>query len=507
MTEFFKEFDREAKLKASKEKTELPKAFSAERLFETLEWRWSRGENEAAPVRMEMLKALTNLRKKGVRTCAITNNWVDDRPILKADTGSFMVYLNAFFDCVVESAKVGVRKPDKQIFLHALEKINVAPENSVFLDDLGVNLKAAKALGMQCIKVERYMESLEELESLTGLKLVESCPFTVSPPPSVPSKIAHSFINVTSTTKLHFVEAGSGPAVILLHGFPDTWYGYRHQIPALACAGFRAIAVDQRGYGDSSAPAAIEEYTQEKLCADILGLMDSLAIAEAVMVGHDWGASVAWNLALMHPERVRGVCGVNNPFYPVNPKRDPLSSLERRPGVFDYMLYFQKPGVAEQELNANVEHSLTCILRGYHEQQDMLVTHNVREKGGILKGFSDSLQPSTFLTSFDIEYYAQQFCKNGFAGPLNWYRNLVPNWKWRLTVKDRKITVPALMVTSENDPVLRPEFSYGMEERVTNLERLHIENCGHWVLQEKSEEFNHGLIKWLSNIDKIKSKL
>lgn len=500
LTEFYPRFDFEVNQLAKENKVNFNNSFSAEKLFSSIkplnEISWFEEKNG---VRHSMLEAISILRSNGFKICALTNNWIDDCPSSNFYSAVLFTNLKQYFDIFIESARINMRKPDINVFQHALNKLGTSPAETVFLDDLGINLKTAKSLGIKCIKVKNEPEALASLEEVVGVKLVKNRNYY--PPPCVPDKVSHSFIKVSPDIKLHFVEMGQGPTVILLHGFPDCWYGYRHQIPALACAGFRVIAVDQRGYGQSSSPSEVEEYTQKKLCQDIINLMDQILISKATVVGHDWGASVAWNLALMYPERFSGVCGVCNPFYPVNSKRDPLQSILRNPGVFDYMLYFQEKGIAETELNVDIERSLNCILRGFNETiNNNFDTSNVRKNKGILKQFPKHLKISTFLTPKELGYYTSQFKKNGFEGPLNWYRNLVENWHWRCTVKDRKIAVPSLMITAENDPILKPEFSFGMEKIINNLERCHIEKCGHWVMQEKPKEFNDCLIGWLRKI-------
>ena len=472
ITEFYPRFDLEALELAKENNMCFQDIFSAEKLFLTLKPQIeSSFFDQKNGVRHSMLEAVSILRSHGVKTCALTNNWIDDYPSSKLYSAVLFTNLKQYFDVFVESARLNIRKPDADIFEHTLNKIGTRPEETIFLDDLGTNLKTAKSLGIKCIKVQNPQEALATLEETIGIKLCKNKNFY--PAPCRPEFVSHSFVEVFPSIKLHYVEMGQGPVVILLHGFPDCWYGFRHQIPALACAGFRVIAVDQRGYGQSSSPSKSEEYTQKKLCQDIINLMDQIHIPQAAVVGHDWGASVAWNLSLMYPERFSGVCGVCNPFYPVNSKRDPLQSLLRNPGVFDYMLYFQEKGIAEIELNADIEKSLKCILRGFNESiYSPFDTSNVRKNKGILRQFPENLEISTFLNLQDLKYYADQFITNGFEGPLNWYRNLVENWKWRCTVKDRKITIPALMITAENDPVLKPEFSLGMEKLIDNLERF-----------------------------------
>ncbi|MCZ6708067.1 MAG: alpha/beta hydrolase, partial [Chloroflexi bacterium] len=173
----------------------------------------------------------------------------------------------------------------------------------------------------------------------------------------------HEQLDDVNGLSMHVVEQGNGDPVIFCHGWPELWFSWRSQIPAIAAAGFRAIAPDQRGYGRTTAPEPIEAYTQQYLCADLVALLDKLALEQAVFVGHDWGGAVVWNMALHHPERVRAVAGVNTPFGGQPPA--PMLELRKdEPGIWDYQFYFQEPGVAEAELEADVERSLRLIFRG-----------------------------------------------------------------------------------------------------------------------------------------------
>ena len=176
------------------------------------------------------------------------------------------------------------------------------------------------------------------------------------------TEIQHRQVELSTGIGMHVAEAGEGPAVVFCHGFPELWYSWRHQLPAIAQAGFRAIAPDMRGYGGTDAPEEIEAYAQERICADMAALLDAIGEERAVFVGHDWGGAVVWNMALHHAERVRGVAGVNTPYGP-RPPINPLDAMRANPGRFDYQLYFQEPGVAEAELDADVRRTFTLLLR------------------------------------------------------------------------------------------------------------------------------------------------
>jgi soluble epoxide hydrolase/lipid-phosphate phosphatase len=318
----------------------------------------------------------------------------------------------------------------------------------------------------------------------------------------MPTEISHHQIEGVNGLSMHVAEQGEGPAIVLSHGWPELWYSWRHQIPALAEAGFRVLAPDQRGYGRTTAPEAIEAYTQREFSGDLVGLLDALQIDQAIFIGHDWGGSVVWNTALHYPERVRAVAGVNTPFR----GQSPLPMLEARasnPGMFDYQFYFQEPGVAEAELEADVERSFRLIFRSSDpaDEFDVLAGFDtVRERGGLLAGYPPDAARSVMLTQEELDVFVTEFERTGFRGAFNWYRNSQASWEWGEETKGRTIDCPALMVTAEDDPVLRPAMAEGMEWVIPNLARGHIEQCAHWTQQERPEELNRILLDWLATL-------
>src|SRR5262245_32287659 len=172
--------------------------------------------------------------------------------------------------------------------------------------------------------------------------------------------IQHRFVE-TNGIRMHIAEQGSGPLVVLCHGFPESWYSWRHQLPALAAAGFHAVAPDMRGYGQTDAPEPIDQYTLLHLVGDMVGLLDALGASSAVIVGHDWGAPVAWQSALLRPDRFRAVAALSVPFWPRTPA-PPTTFMPQTADAFFYQLYFQTPGVAEQEFERDVRHTFRCLL-------------------------------------------------------------------------------------------------------------------------------------------------
>lgn len=306
----------------------------------------------------------------------------------------------------------------------------------------------------------------------------------------------------TNGIHMHVAEAGSGFPVLLCHGFPELWYSWRHQMKALADAGFRAIAPDQRGYGDTGAPQEIDAYTIHHLVGDLTGLLDALAIEKAVIVGHDWGGFVVWQMAMLAPHRVAGVVGVNTPFFPRFPMR-PLDMMRASAqGNFHYILYFQEPGVAESELERDVCRSL----RGFYQPPNREIMEQLRDVpmgvfgpagGGILDRLPDTPH-GEFLSAEDFAVFVAGFQKTGFRGGLNWYRNFDRNWEQTAYLNTAKVLQPALMVTAELDVVLRPEMAVGMEAWVPHLRRtVLIEGSGHWTQQEKPAAVNAALLEFL----------
>ncbi|XP_033112128.1 bifunctional epoxide hydrolase 2-like [Anneissia japonica] len=493
VTQFYREFEAECQEAAKDEGLKLPSSFRPESMWSEM--------HSVKPV-AGMLQALIALKQAGLKTCVLTNNYIDDTSSNRPHS-HFMMSLKSCLDEIIESCRVGLRKPDPEIYRLTCDRLQVKPSEAVFLDDLGQNLKPAKELGIQTILVRDVDKALNELKEATGIDVFK----TPRPLAAQPSKVSHCNVDLKDGIRIHYVDYGSGPPVIFCHGFPESWYSWRYQIPALGNAGYRVIALDQRGYGDSSNPPDIEAYTQEKLCGDVIGLMDVLGLPQASIVGHDWGGAVVWNLALMYPERIRCVAGLNTPFFPPNPKSNPWHAMQKDPGRFDYQMYFQTPGVAEAEFEGDLERTFKIMFRSRDPKDALkspqnlkISTGNVRERGGLLVGSPDNVARSVMLTEEDLQYYIKQFKKSGFRGPLNWYRNIEANWKWMCKAAGRKIYAPSLMITAGRDTVLTPASSKHMEKWIPNLKRGHIEVCNHWTQVERPKEVNEMLINWLNGV-------
>ncbi len=289
-------------------------------------------------------------------------------------------------------------------------------------------------------------------------------------------------------------EAGEGPAVVLCHGFPELAYSWRHQVEALADAGFRVIAPDQRGYGGSDSPEGIESFDLEHLTSDKAGLLELLGIELAVFAGHDWGGFVAWAMPLAYPERTAGVIGVNTPYVPF-----PDTATLRL--AFDdddklYILWFQQPGVAEGVLDRNPRLVFEKMMRcGREPQPGGLAAAGDANPFRRLEELPEIGRP--LLSEDELDYYARGFGKNGFRGGVSWYRNIDRNKTLYPGIGSERLELPCLMVTAEWDMALRPELAAGMPAVCADLETHMIEKCGHWTQQEKPEELNRVMIDWL----------
>ncbi|KAM9382250.1 bifunctional epoxide hydrolase 2 [Phaethornis superciliosus] len=491
LCQLFSEVEQGCQQRATTLGTPLPPNFSVARAFEEMAAK--------GMVNAPLLRAARVLRRNGFKTCVFTNNWLDDSAG-RVFTATLLTLLHRHFDLVIQSCRLGLQKPEPQIYTYVLDTLQVKPQQVIFLDDIGENLKPAREMGMATILVRDTETALKELEELSGVQLLtqeEPLPASCDP-----SDITHGYVPIRPGVQLHFVEMGHGPVVCLCHGFPESWLSWRYQIPALADAGFRVIALEMKGYGESRAPPDIEEYSQEQICKDLVIFLDKLGIPQAVLVGHDWGGAVVWNMALFYPERVRSVASLNTPYRPTNPSGDIVEKLKSYPN-FDYQFYFQEPGVAEAELERDIGRTLKVLIRSTR-QEDRLPgapsIQGVQERGGLLVGFPESPPPSQLLQGPVLQYYIQSFQMSGFRGPLNWYRNLRRNWRWALSARDRQILVPALMVTAGKDPVLQPSMSKGMEEWIPQLRREHLEECGHWTQLERPAEVTRILLGFLEGL-------
>ena len=309
----------------------------------------------------------------------------------------------------------------------------------------------------------------------------------------------------TNGVDLRVVEAGEGFPVVLCHGFPELAYSWRHQIPALADAGYHVVAPDQRGYGGSSRPTEVADYDLEHLTDDMVGLLEDLGAPKAVFVGHDWGANVVWGMAQRHPDRVAGVVGMSVPFLPRGPM-PPTQLMKMALGdTFFYMLYFQDPAVADANMSADVAHTMRGFMAGLTTEAqpeslgDMLSPNDGR---GLAERLPDVEVLPSWLSEEELATYVAAFEDSGFFGPTAWYANLDRNWERSEHLAETKVTVPALFITGAADPVLMMTPPSVMDGWVTDLRgSIQIEGVGHWVQQESPSEVNAALLDFLGGLD------
>ncbi|XP_073683744.1 bifunctional epoxide hydrolase 2 [Garra rufa] len=482
LTQMIPEFEAECQKVAADQGLSLSAQFSAQKVFSDI------GQVE---FNKAVLDAAAVLRRHGIATGVLANIWVDDTD-QRDGIAKILSVLESRFDLVVRSCYAGVRIPEPDIFTNALEKLAVKPQEAVWLDVDEESVKAAEGLGMTAVHVKDINEALKEIQKLTEIEVTGD----LQPPSCDPENVSHGYVTIKPGVRSHYVDMGDGPPVLLCHGFPESWFSWRYQIPALVDAGFRVLALDMKGYGDSTAPADIEEYSQEQLMLDLVTFLDKMGIPQVTLMGHDWGGALVWNMAQFHPERVRAVASLNTPLFPVDPKTNPMEKLKAIP-IFDYQIYFQKPGVAEAELEKNLERTFKLMFIASSDTKSFPSTAGVCQRGGLFVGSPDDPPRSAILSESALQYYVRQFTKSGFRGPLNWYRNGERNWRWMCSRPRGKIMMPALMVTAGKDPVLLPAFATGMENLIPNLTRGHIEECGHWTQMERPAELNKILISWL----------
>lgn len=312
------------------------------------------------------------------------------------------------------------------------------------------------------------------------------------------ANVTERAVQTRDGVRLHVLDAGAGFPVVLAHGFPELAYSWRHQIPALAADGCRVLAPDQRGYGRSSRPDPIDAYDIEHLTGDLLALLDDIGEERAVFVGHDWGSMVAWNLALLAPERVAGVVGMSVPFVPRGPL-PPTQIFRQVVGdSFFYMLYFQEPGVADADLGRDPATTMRRMLGGLtsaSSDPEVVANAMAGDDRGFVERLPEPERLPDWLSQDELDHYVAAFTRTGFTGGINWYRNLDRNWTLTERVADAKVTMPSLFVGGALDPVLTmmpPAVMDGWLE--DHRGTVIVAGAGHWVQQEKPGDVNDALL-------------
>jgi pimeloyl-ACP methyl ester carboxylesterase len=308
--------------------------------------------------------------------------------------------------------------------------------------------------------------------------------------------------------RLRVAEQGSGPLVLFCHGWPESWYSWRAQMAAVAAAGFRAVAPDMRGYGGSQAPAEVDRYTLLHLVGDMVGLVQALGETQAVVVGHDWGAPVAWHCALLRPDLFRAVAGMSVPYTPPGPL-DLLSALERRGISTFYMQYFQAEGVAEAEFEQDVAATLRRTYFSGSGDAPAGLAFGLMEQGEQGRGFlHHSVDPDVlpaWLSEADLAHYTAEFRRAGFRGGLNWYRNLRRNAQLLAPWYGCPVHQPALFIAGERDAVLKfPASRSQIDAYARTLPGLRgchlLPGAGHWIQRERADEVNALLLEFLRGL-------
>ena len=323
--------------------------------------------------------------------------------------------------------------------------------------------------------------------------------------PAMPG-VTHRMVEANGI-RLHVAEQGEGPLVILCHGFPECWYSWRHQLPALAKAGFRAVALDLRGYGRSDRPEDVEKYTILHDVGDIVGLVDTLGARQAVIAGHDIGATIAWQTALLRPDRIRAVIALSPPFRSrgFGDSGPPTTLMPRTENAVFYQLFLQNP-TAEAGLGRDLR--LTFRYQFYTLSGDVPASAGVGglqpgmmpRKGGFM---TDPPSLPAWLTEPDIDVYVKEYARSGFHGPLAWWRNIDRGWELMAPFAGAAVTVPALYMAGDRDFVAAV-FSEDIAKQSVLVPKLRppimLAGCGHWTQQERGPEVSAAMIDFLRQL-------
>ena len=335
---------------------------------------------------------------------------------------------------------------------------------------------------------------------------LSSC--TLAPSPA--GEIGARFRTIDSNgVKLRVAEMGEGPLVILVHGFPESWYSWRHQIPALAAAGYHVVAPDMRGYGKSDRPGPVEDYDIKHLTGDLVAIVDAMGEKTAILVGHDWGASVSWNAMLLHPDRFTAYAAMSVPYRGRNPDVRPMDATRARYGEnFWYTVYFQEAGVAEAEFDAQPYEFLSrayLLYEGQTPVEPPEVTDPRRSAGGWIARMGKVKQLPVWLTQKDLDYYVSEFKESGFRGGINYYRNSNRNWEITPQLTGATVNQPVIFIAGKDDPVIVGQTADSLTAMMKPIAKdlrgvTVIPGAGHWIQQEKWQEVNALLLDFLKGL-------
>ncbi|XAR61359.1 Soluble epoxide hydrolase [Bertholletia excelsa] len=309
--------------------------------------------------------------------------------------------------------------------------------------------------------------------------------------------IVHRNIEVNGIN-MHVAETGDGPVVLLLHGFPELWYSWRHQMRSLSANGYRAVAPDLRGYGDTDAPSSVTSYTVFHIVADLVALLNALNLDQVFLVGHDWGAAIAWCFCLIRPDRIKALVNMSVPFQPRHPSVKPVQTFRAVFGEDFYICRFQEPGEIEEEFAKAGTAKLIAAFLTSRDPRPPVFPKSLPAR------FEAPIPLPSWLTEEDVDYYAGKFDKKGFTGGLNYYRNMDLNWELMAAWSGEQVKVPVKFIVGDLDLTLsflgaKDYLEKGeMKKYVPNLEEVVVmEGVAHFLNQEKPEEVSAHIIDYI----------
>mmetsp|Transcript_9704 Transcript_9704/g.18506 ORF Transcript_9704/g.18506 Transcript_9704/m.18506 type:complete len:328 (+) Transcript_9704:58-1041(+) len=316
-------------------------------------------------------------------------------------------------------------------------------------------------------------------------------------------ELRSGFATVAPGVDLHFKESGAGNnVVVLVHGWPEFWFAWRKQINHIASLGFRVIAIDLPGFGQSSAPTSLAGYSHKTVCGYLVNLLDFLGVDKGIFIGHDWGGSVVWKMALWQQHRVRAVAAFCTPYRPRSSKYLPIEAIAKMLPAFYYQVYFNKQGgqVAAAEIERDLPRFFKTMLRTSAKADSPGGRWVTNDKESFWGTLPSSLARSPLITEAELQRYIETYKKAGVLSSLKWYQTTKLNWEEEVDMP-KVVQVPALMVTAGKDKVLSKKLTAGMEAWVPLLKRGHIEEAGHWILVEQPEQANSILSGWLQSLN------